>query len=89
MVVNNMNTKVITIPYFEEVTKEDYETIVKELDEAYGFINELLVAIEKRFPEEYQLAMEGYRSDDIVTANDIIMHIIDPAFNKIYEDDLK
>jgi hypothetical protein len=89
MVVNNMNTKVITIPYFEEVTKEDYETIVKELDEAYGFINELLVAIEKRFPEEYQLAMEGYRSDDIVTANDIIMHIINPAFNKIYEDDLK
>lgn len=84
-----MNTKVITIPYFEEMTKEEYETIVKELDEAYGFINELLVAIEKRFPEEYQLAMEGYRSDDIVTANDIITRIINPAFNKIYEDDLK
>lgn len=80
---------IISTPYFEEVTKEDYETIVKELDEAYGFINELLVAIEKRFPEEYQLAMEGYRSDDIVTANDIITRIINPAFNKIYEDDLK
>lgn len=80
---------IISTPYFEEVTKEDYETIVKELDEAYGFINELLVAIEKRFPEEYQIAMEGYRSDDIVTANDIITRIINPAFNKIYEDDLK
>lgn len=84
-----MNYRFISTPYFEEVTKEDYETIVKELDEAYGFINELLVAIEKRFPEEYQLAMEGYRSDDIVTANDIITRIINPAFNKIYEDDLK
>lgn len=80
---------IISTPYFEEVTKEDYETIVKELDEAYGFINELLVAIEKRFPEEYQLAMEGYRSDDIVTANDIITRIINPAFDKIYDDDLK
>lgn len=80
---------IISTPYFEEVTEEEYETIVEELNEAHGFINELLVELEKRFPEEYQLAMEGYQSDDIVTANDIITHIINPAFNKIYEDDLK
>lgn len=79
----------ISTPRFNELTKEEYETIVEALDESAGFINELLEGLEKRFPKEYQYAMEGYQPDDGITANDIIMHIINPAFNKIYEDDLK